>query len=174
MPSSIGHGLASVGVGWMVARPAPSKRTLVAQVLVLGTIGVAPDLDLLVGRHSAETHSVGAALIVAGIAAWGLWPVAATRWRVFGAVLLAWAVHPMLDMLALDTSAPHGVMILWPFSQEHYQSGWSVFTAISRRYWIPGFVSYTVFAVVREIVILAPVLAVIWWWRRSRPATTAQ
>jgi hypothetical protein len=49
-----------------------------------------------------------------------------------------------------------------------------VFTAISRRYWIPGFVSYTVFAVVREIVILAPVLAVIWWWRRSRPATTAQ
>jgi hypothetical protein len=83
-------------------------------------------------------------------------------------VLAAWAVHPMLDMLALDTSAPLGVMILWPASQEHYQTGWSVFTAISRRYWMPGFVEYTVLAVAREFAILLPVLAGIYWWRKPR------
>jgi membrane-bound metal-dependent hydrolase YbcI (DUF457 family) len=167
MPSSIGHSLASVGVGWAVARPAATRRTLVIQGLLFAAIGVAPDLDLLIGRHSAETHSLGAAVIVAAIAAWGLWPVAATRWRVFVAVLLAWAVHPTLDMLALDTSAPHGVMYLWPVSQEHYQTGWSVFAAISRRYWLPGFVEHTVLAVARELLILVPVLLAVWWWRRK-------
>ena len=170
MPSSIGHGLASVGVGWLAVRPAAPNRALTLQVALLAAIGIAPDLDLLIGRHSAETHSLGAAVLVASLAAWGMWPVAAGRWRIFAAVLLAWAIHPALDMLALDTSAPHGVMILWPFSREHFQTGLSTFTAISRRYWMPGFVEYTVLAVLREVAILAPLLALIWWMRRPRSA----
>jgi hypothetical protein len=167
MPSSIGHGLASVGAGWLIARPAAPRRALAVQIAILAAVGVAPDLDLLVGRHSAETHSVGAALVVAAVAAWGFWPVAQGRWRVFAAVLLAWAVHPAIDMLALDTSAPLGVMLLWPVSSEHYQTGWSVFTGVSRRYWMPGFVGGTVLAVVRELVILLPVVAAIWWVRKT-------
>ena len=52
-----------------------------AQAATLVAVGVAPDLDLLCGRHSAETHSVGAAVIVASIAAWRRWPVAASERR---------------------------------------------------------------------------------------------
>jgi hypothetical protein len=58
----------------------------------------------------------------------------------------------------LDTSGPLGVMFLWPFTTEHMQTGWSVFAAISRRYWVEGFVAYTALAVLREVALLAPIL----------------
>jgi len=168
MPSPVGHSLGAIAAGWLVGGPARPRRALAKQTAILTLIGLAPDLDLLIGRHSMETHSVGAAVLVGALAAWRRWPVAAGRWGIFFAVSLAWLSHPILDMLALDTSGPLGVMFLWPFTTEHMQTGWSVFAAISRRYWVEGFVAYTVMAVVRELAILLPVAALAWFGRGNR------
>ncbi len=173
MPSPIGHSLGALATGWLAAGPARPRRALVTQAALLTLIGLAPDLDLLIGRHSMETHSIGAAVLAGALAAWLRLPIATSRRGIFLSASLAWLSHPILDMLALDTTAPLGVMFLWPFTSEHVQTGWSVFAAISRRYWVEGFVAYTVLAVLRELAILAPILAVAWFSRGSRPLTRA-
>lgn len=159
MPSPIGHGLAALAVGWAVAgREQPAARTL-TQAAIFVAIGVAPDLDLLVGRHSAETHSVGAAAIVASIAAWRRWPIASTAGRIWLAAFLAWVSHPVLDSLGRDGTPPLGVMLWWPFSSAYVLGPWRVFEAISRRYWLDEFLWHNIRAVVREVVILLPLTA---------------
>jgi hypothetical protein len=62
-------------------------------------------------------------------------------------------------------------MALWPASRDYYESGLHVFMAISRRYWLPGFWTYNLRALARELVILAPVAAaVVFFRRRAGPA----
>lgn len=161
MPSPLGHGLAALAAGWAVAGRPNARPELIKQVAILVAIGVAPDLDLLIGRHSMETHSIGAAVIVATIAAWQRWPVATSRTTIWVAVALAWLSHPLLDALGSDTSAPIGVMALWPFSREHFQTSWQVFEAISRRYWRDDFWRLNISAALREVLVLTPVLAVV-------------
>jgi membrane-bound metal-dependent hydrolase YbcI (DUF457 family) len=139
MPSPIGHGLAAIAVGLGVAGPAPDAAAAWRRIAILAAIGMAPDLDLLIGRHSRETHSLGAAAIVASLAAALRWPVATSRLRIWCTVALAWLSHPLLDALALDTSPPLGVMALWPFTRTHYQTGLSLFGPIARSVRQPGF-----------------------------------
>jgi len=38
--------------------------------------------------------------------------------------------------------------------------------AISRRYWLPGFIQHNLLAIAREVAILAPIAALLWWRRR--------
>jgi membrane-bound metal-dependent hydrolase YbcI (DUF457 family) len=130
-------------------------------VAILVAVGIAPDLDLLIGRHSMETHSIGMAAIVAGIAAWQRWPVASSRTQIWIAVAAAWLSHPMLDALARDTSTPIGVMAFWPFSTAHVQTGLSVFGPISRRYWQDDFWRVNLSSALKEVVVLAPILALV-------------
>ncbi len=161
MPSPLGHGLAALAAGWSCAGIAADKRGRLRQAAILAAIGVAPDLDLLVGRHSMETHSLGAAIIVASVAAWQRWPVASSRTVIWIAVALTWMSHPLLDALGSDTSVPIGVMAFWPFSQAHVQAAWEVFGPISRRYWRDDFLSINVSSVLRETLILGPILALV-------------
>lgn len=168
MPSPIGHALGAVAAGWWVGGTVGASRDLVRRGLLLAAVGVAPDLDLLMGRHSAETHSIGAAVIVAVVAAAMRWPVAATRMRIFWAVALAWLSHPLLDWLGSDDSLPLGVMLFWPFSHQHYLAGISLFDPITRRYWLPGFIPHTLLAITRELAILTPIAALSWFVARRR------
>ena len=168
MPSPVGHALASLAAGWTVTRPPAERRAWRLQAAILVAVGLAPDLDLLVGRHSGETHSIGAAVIVATLATLTRWPVGVTRLRIWLAIFLAWMIHPICDALAPDTSAPHGVMLLWPFSADYVQFSVTPFMPISRRYWLDGFVAHTATAVLREVILLAPFAAFVWWWRRER------
>ena len=128
-----------------------------------------PDLDLLISRHSAETHSLGAAAIVASIAAVARLPVAQTRARIWLAVFLAWMTHPLLDAFTADSSVPIGIMVWWPFSAAYYHSGIMLFDAIHRPWWLPGFWAHNVVAAARELLIVAPLTATIWWTRRKGP-----
>ena len=139
------------------------------QSTTLAVIGVMPDLDLLIGRHSAETHSIGAASIVASIAPVARLPVAQTRARIWLAVFLAWMTHPLLDAFTADSSVPIGIMVWWPFSSAYYHSGMALFDAIHRRWWLPGFWEHNVIAAARELLIVAPLTAIIWWTRRKGP-----
>jgi inner membrane protein len=72
------------------------------------------------------------------------------------AVALAFGSHIVLDWLGADSSAPRGVMALWPVSSAFYVSGLDVFNAVDRRYWLPGFWTRNTLALLREVVILGP------------------
>lgn len=167
MPSPLGHGLAALAAGWVAASVHAGTHARARQVAILVAVGIAPDLDLLFNRHSMESHSIGAAVLVAGLAAWQRWPVASSRLAIGLAVALAWFSHPILDALGSDTSAPFGVMAFWPFSGAHVHTGWDVFGPISRRYWLDNFWTINLTSIARETVILAPIAAAAWFFRRT-------
>ena len=168
MPSPLGHALGAVAAGWLVGGrlwPAWHATVFVPRLgpvdltnrgvsaVLFAAVGVAPDLDLLVGTHSTYTHSVGAVAIAFGTA----W-VVSRRPRVAAAIAAAWASHLLLDWLGSDTSPPIGIMALWPFSREHFQSSVYLFDAISRRYWLPEqFVWGNLKAAAKEVLILGPI-----------------
>jgi membrane-bound metal-dependent hydrolase YbcI (DUF457 family) len=112
-----------------------------------------------------ETHSVGFALLV-GVAVFA-WTRST---RIAFACALAVISHVLFDWLGSDDTPPLGVMALWPLSSEFYFADAFVFEAISRRYWLPNFVTHNLLAVAREMAILLPVAAALWWWRGPRRA----
>ncbi|MEO7192190.1 MAG: metal-dependent hydrolase [Vicinamibacterales bacterium] len=168
MPSPVGHALGAVTCGWIAARPYATSRALLVQAAVLAVVGMAPDLDLLVHHHRAQSHSIGAAAIVASIAAWQRWPVGPRRWRIWCAVFLAWASHPLLDALGEDTAVPLGVMAFWPLTHDYFLTHWDLFSPVSRSWRSPTFVAYNTRALIREVALLGPLAAATWWLRRFR------
>jgi len=169
VPSPIGHALGALAVGWALTPNPSNARAAWTRTAVLAGAGVAPDLDLLIGRHRAETHSLGAAILVATVAAALRVPVAPRRATIWAAIALAWLSHPALDALGTDNAPPIGVMVAWPFSHEHVLTGWNVFAPISRRWHDVGFVVHNLQAAAREIAILGPVAALSWWTSGRRP-----
>jgi inner membrane protein len=170
LPSPIGHVLGGLAAGWLVAgrslapprdaRARPSRWALRFEqnTAAFGLMGAAPDVDLLFGTHSTYSHSIGAVALTAVAAL--LW-TRGTQPRLALACAAAVASHVLLDWLGSDTTPPIGVMALWPFTREFYQSRLFLFMAISRRWWLPGFASQNGLAVLRELVILTPIVAVI-------------
>jgi membrane-bound metal-dependent hydrolase YbcI (DUF457 family) len=185
MPSPLGHALAGVSAAWLVGGRLPrslhgtlflpftgrasppsvevSGRAI--EVALFAAVGVAPDLDLLIGAHSTYTHSIGAILVVSLLA---LARLGTRHWRIALAVGAAWASHVLLDWLGSDTSPPIGIMALWPFTSGYYQSSLNLFDAISRRYWLPDqFIIGNLRAALQELIILGP-LAWAAYARRAR------
>jgi len=173
MPSPVGHALAGIAAGWLVDRPGTVARTV-----VFALAGTAADVDLLFGAHSGPTHGLGAA-VIAGMLVAVMSSVRlrsdATRnakegaIRLGAAVMAAYASHTLLDWLGTDASPPIGIMALWPFSSHYYESHLHVFRAISRRYWLPEFLTWNARALGGELAILLPLTALVFFARR-RPA----
>ena len=78
------------------------------------------------------------------------------------------ASHTLLDWLGTDSTAPIGIMALWPFSREYYESSLHIFHAISRRYWLQEFWTFNLFALLRELLILGPITVLAGYARRIR------
>jgi membrane-bound metal-dependent hydrolase YbcI (DUF457 family) len=167
MPTPIGHALGGLIVG-LVFEPAvaprpihPSYLTHPGYLTCAAVAACLPDLDFLWGRHNMETHSVGFAVLIA---------LAVFAWRRDARLalvcFLAVESHVLLDWLGSDDSPPLGVMAWWPFSSRFYFGDLFVFDAISRRYWLPGFVRHNVVAILRELGILLPIAGALWIWRR--------
>ncbi len=172
MPSPIGHSLAGLAAGWLTNRPSPAWKPLLLQAAVLCAIGMAPDLDLLWGRHSRETHSIGAAVCVGFVAAWRRWPVgASTRLGIFFSVALAWTLHPVMDAFSIDNAEPVGVMLWWPVSSAFVHAAHPVFDPISRHWNSPDIWSHNFNAAVHELLKLGPVALLIWLLRRRRASS---
>jgi inner membrane protein len=178
MPSPIGHMLAGMAAGWLIRGAPPSRAgasplgaDMVRAAAPFAVLAAAPDLDLLINAHSTYTHSLGAALIV-GVAA--LLVTRDRRWLTACAAAAAVGTHVLLDWLGSDTTAPIGIMALWPWSNDFYQSSLHVFAAVSRRYWQPEFYVGNMWTLVRELAILVPVAAVAWWIASSRRARARQ
>jgi membrane-bound metal-dependent hydrolase YbcI (DUF457 family) len=171
VPSPLGHALAGVAAGWIADPPtARDRRAAVQRACLFAAAGMAPDLDLLVGAHSGPTHGLGSALII-GLVAWVA--LRGFDWRGAGrtasAIGLAYASHTLLDWLGSDTSPPIGIMALWPLDRGYYESQRHVFMAISRRYWLAEFWIYNLRALVRELLVLIPIIAFVVRYRR-RPS----
>ncbi len=189
MPSPVGHALGGLIAGGLL-RPARAAQVeggrtraswhVLATMALLGTL---PDIDFLIGRHSRESHSIGAVVVV-GLVAWlvarrrtdvgraffsGHSPA---RWAV--ACALAYASHLVLDWLGSDTSPPIGIQALWPFSPAFYQSDLRVFFAVDRRFWLPGFATNAVLMLVWELVVLTPLAGMVCWLHGLRPTTNDQ
>jgi membrane-bound metal-dependent hydrolase YbcI (DUF457 family) len=180
MPSPVGHAIAGVAAGWLIAPGA--RREQILRVAAFALAGTIADLDLLVGSHRGPTHSLAAA-VLAGVATWiwcasgmarrpvnGAGPrVERDGWalRLALAITAAYATHTLLDWLGTDTSSPIGIMALWPADRGYYESPLHLFMAISRRYWLPDFWMLNARAIARELVILGPVMMVVLWLRRS-------
>jgi hypothetical protein len=172
MPSPLGHALGGLIVGVAASgHQGASARTGVRRLStlpILACIAAAclPDLDFLWGRHNMETHSLGFAAIV-GAAAWAMTRSA----RLAIACAASVGTHVLFDWLGSDDFPPLGVMALWPISNAFFFADAFVFEAISRRYWLPGFVQHNLLALAREVALLLPLTAVVWWWRsRARSA----
>ena len=167
MPSPLGHALGGAIAGWLAAaRPRRATAEAVprgspARIALFAALGVAPDLDLLFGTHSTYSHSVGA-VALAGVITYAVRRPRDVRFAL--ACAAAWGSHIILDWLGADSTPPLGIMALWPFTREFYQSPVPVFMAISRRYWLPEFYAYNVRAVLREVVILGPTAWLTWKW----------
>jgi inner membrane protein len=170
VPSPLGHMMGGVAAGWLFA--GRSRRRWTPRIGAaswsatwsFAVAGTAPDLDLLAGVHSMYTHSIGAVAIAAALV------LALTRGReraMAAGVAAAVASHVVLDWLGSDTSPPIGVMALWPFSREYFQSPFYVFAAVSRRYWLPEFFTGNLLAAVRECAILIPIVMAVGWLRAS-------
>ena len=154
MPSPVGHVLAGVAVGWAVdGRRILDDAATLRSAVAFAMVAVLPDLDLLLSmQHRGPSHGIGAAFLI-GVLAWGL----TRRLRSGIAFGLAFASHILLDWLGSDTTPPIGLMALWPFSREFYQSPYPVFMSVSRRYWMPGFWGYNLRVVTRELLIMVPI-----------------
>jgi hypothetical protein len=159
-----GHGHEAAIHFWLRARRA--LRVPRAWLPMVGWCVMAaclPDVDFAWGRHNMETHSVGFALLLGGASLAGH---GSTRGAL--ACTLAVSTHVLFDWLGSDDSPPLGVMALWPFSHEFYYADAWLFAAISRRYWLPWFVEQNTWAVLRELAILLPLVAVLWLYRREK------
>jgi membrane-bound metal-dependent hydrolase YbcI (DUF457 family) len=166
MPSPVGHALGGALAGLVCAsRPdvphGSSAGRLGSQlrarvVVVCALVACLPDIDFLWGRHNMETHSLGLAAAAGGVA----WVFTRDR-RLALAASLAWTSHIAFDWLGSDDTAPLGVMAFWPWSSDFYFAHAYVFDAISRRYWLPGFVAHNLWAVAHELVMLGPVVAAV-------------
>jgi len=170
MPSPIAHAIAGATAGWVIDPPAREDRRRVA---LYAALGMAADLDLLVGAHSGATHGLGAAVIV-GTTVWVVLRIRGVSRvvRTACASAIAYASHTLLDWLGTDSSPPIGIMALWPFSRDYYESSWHVFMAISRRYWLPEFWTFNLSALVRELLILVPIALVVLTVRRRSSTPT--
>ena len=170
MPTPIGHALGGVVVGLLAAgRPRQSERPSQPSashrrfLIACAVAACLPDVDFLWGRHNMETHSIGFAALV-GVAAY-LWQRSA---RLAMACAGAVVSHVLFDWLGSEDTPPLGVMALWPLSSNFYFAHAYVFEAISRRYWLPNFVPHNTLAVARELAIVTPLVALLWWWRFRR------
>ena len=93
--------------------------------------------------------------------------VNAIRYEDLSPQVLARARHVLLDWLGTDTAPPLGIMALWPFSHQYYESPWPVFMPISRRYWLAEFWTFNLLALGLELLILMPLATIVLMRRRK-------
>jgi len=164
MPSPLGHAL-----GGVIACAAVVRRPTRAFLGTCAVVAALPDVDILLPiAHRGATHSITAA-----IAAFAVTFLLVSRRHARGdclaiatAVGLAVLSHVLFDWLGEDSTAPRGLMALWPFSNVYYVSDWNVFASMDRRYWLPGFFRKNAIGIVRELLILLPVAFLVAWKRR--------
>ncbi|MDZ7379427.1 MAG: metal-dependent hydrolase [candidate division KSB1 bacterium] len=68
--------------------------------------------------------------------------------------------HLLLDFFTLDTGAPYGIPLFWPFSQETYQSHWPVLPNVQHTSG-PLLSVHNLMLVLREAAVLLPAVGLV-------------
>jgi LexA-binding, inner membrane-associated putative hydrolase len=171
MPTPVGHALAGAAVAIVAERSVRSALRWRSLLIVCMALAVLPDLDLLYQPiHRSFTHSLGSVLLVMIVAAVVTGKVTRRSGLVLGLVCAAaWGSHIVLDWLGTDPNPPRGIKALWPFSNRWFISGWDLFLGTERRRLFTGdSIRQNLRAIVREILVLAPVVGALAFARLSR------
>ena len=179
MPSPIGHSLAGLALFFFSVR----RRLYNWKLLFIALFAaILPDCDFLFGfvigqpnkYHHQFTHSV-IFVIIAGLA---LALLIRERNRVLflsNAILfsLMGILHLTLDSLCVDTSAPFGLQILWPFTEKFYIFYTTPLLDIQRSSESATFFSsmfswHNFKAISLEIVIFAPLVYLAYFLNRNK------
>ncbi len=182
MPTPVGHALAGVAAGYLLAgrgdrgpdttlTTVPMWRSVVSdkRLLLFASLGVLADIDFLFGVHSAYTHSVGATLVV-GVVATLLDRNHSRRFAI--AAALAYGTHVVLDWLGSDTVAPLGVMALWPLTTDYFLSGLYWFPSVCRQYRELGCWWSNLASIGWEIAFLGPLAVGVLYLLKRRSRST--
>ncbi|HEV8347592.1 MAG TPA: metal-dependent hydrolase [Vicinamibacterales bacterium] len=181
MPTPIGHALAGVAAAWAVDllpgrrrwRAAPSSASWYQQAgngltLICAGLAIVPDVDLVLlpfnpQSHRTFTHSIGAVLFVAALAAATAAHVRRPIARVALMCAAAYATHPLLDWLGVDNFPPRGIQLLWPFSHAWFISDLELFPQTARRQIFTGpIIQLNLLAAAQEIAMVLPILVALW------------
>jgi len=178
MATPVGHYLLGLCITQIFARNSTEQK----RGLWLGAVACTPDLDvlpgLLVGNLSQFHHGGSHSLLAAATFAISailigprkVWP------RVFYSFVLVfclYASHIFLDLLTLDTSAPYGVPLYWPWIQRSYQSPWLLLPNVHHTR-APVFGTYNLVLAIREGLLFLPLIGLVLCLRVSRWPWTAK
>ena len=143
----------------------------------------AADLDFVAGAlvgqfnrfHHMASHSIMAAIIFAGACyiVSKLYSNQASKIALVGG--LAYLSHLLLDAITIDSSAPRGMQLLWPFSDEYYIAPVTFFTNIHHgarsdtllQALSSIFSMHNLGAMVLELIILLPILLLMKWRQKA-------
>jgi membrane-bound metal-dependent hydrolase YbcI (DUF457 family) len=158
----LGHYLVGLSVAVFVARSPEARR----RAPWWAVVACAPDLDVLPGLavgnlsrfHHGASHSLTAAVAVALVVTA---VVVLRRGRATLAVpvlaFVLFASHIALDSVTVDSGAPIGVPLFWPFSQETYQAPWALLPNVQHTR-APVVSVHNALLMVREVVVFAPLV----------------
>src|SRR5262245_59127973 len=180
MASPLGHALAGLAIGRIPdSEHAGSAHWLVPACALLA---IAPDLDFVPGwiagqpalYHQGVSHSFFVGALTAAAAAL-LIARGSGVWRCFAWLFAAYVSHLAIDWLAGDTRPPIGMPLFWPFSDATFISPVPILPGIShsphgvegRAAWLASLLDgYNLRALGVELLVCAPLLAVVEWRRR--------
>jgi len=181
MPSPIGHSLAGCAIyAGTNDNNIINWKTLFLYILVANL----PDFDFIPGFllgtpnsfHRGVSHSLGFALIF-GTALGLLVARNTTTKRFFKNILIfsgLYFSHIFLDFFSVDTSIPIGEKVFWPVSNEYFSAPFQFFLDIKRsissnyEFIATLFSFHNFLAILIEIAVLIPVLALVSFRKRRR------
>jgi membrane-bound metal-dependent hydrolase YbcI (DUF457 family) len=134
----IGHALAGLAL-YSFSNVSSKKRWVIFCIVLF--FAVFPDIDFLFGfivgdadkYHHQFTHSFLFVAIIGVVAALVIDNINIMNFKRSALLFISVGIsHVFLDMLCIDTSAPFGVPIFWPFSEKYYISPILIFSDVDR------------------------------------------
>jgi len=174
----LGHYLLGISITRIFGRNHLARK----RGLWLGLIACLPDLDILPGLilrdlsrfHHGVSHSLIAATVFSVMASLLLgWKKVRLVTPLLFLVFLLYTSHIVLDFFTLDTGAPYGVPLFWPWISESYQSPWPLLPNVQHT-GAPLLSSHNLLLMVQEILLFLPLYRLtkaLRTSRRSSPGT---
>lgn len=168
MPTPVAHTLAGAGI-YLAFRRRDDLWLFAAAVFGACFADLDFGLNFLTGKnyHHYFTHSIAFASLFSlgsyfAARAFGRPEPGRDAW-VLGA---AYLTHMGLDLFSKDTSEPYGMELWWPFSKEFAIAPVTLFSDIFRGTLAKLLSLHNWLAVAREVAIVGPMVAAVWWWRK--------
>ncbi len=183
MPLPIAHGMAGLTI-YFWGREIRFFENRGLTLLFFAFIACLPDADFLPGwlqgnpnlYHTLWSHTVGAAVLVAALFAFGFSRKNGYFSRYFVIFFSLYYSHIILDFFNDDTRPPLGVMAFWPLSSTFYLSPFPLFDSVHKSSDSSTFVASVLslpnlVGAIKELIILSPVAGLSFFLKMRRKKT---